>query len=304
LTDDSVDTELLWERKRQLIEQTKGLSVYRGAETFKDLGGGENLKSYLSAYIKSPESRPRAILFMDELEKGFAGAGTESTGIKSGFLGKFLSWMQDGENDGILLIGHPGCMKSAIAKALGNEANCPTIIFNLNDMQQKEVGTSEENFNRGLGIVDAIARGRVLVIGTVNSMGTMPPELKRRFTQGTFFCDLPTNQAREKIWPIYEKKYGVSGTRPNDNGWTGAEVKECCRKAHRLGMSLEQAAEYVVPIATSAADRVRALRDEATGKYIDAESSGLYEYKQQEIAQERKVRRQIDADVMAARGRA
>jgi len=303
-TEDSLDTDLLWERKRQLVEQTKGLTVYRGTEKFVDLGGGENLKAYGLAYIRAEESRPRAILFLDEVEKMFAGAGTESTGIKSGFLQKFLTWMQDNEVDGIMLIGHPGCMKSAFAKALGNEAQCPTIMFDVNGMQQKEVGSSEENLSRGLGIADAIARGRILVIATCNSMGTMPPEFKRRFTQGTFFCDLPIDSAREKIWAIYEKKYGVGGERPDDTGWTGAEIRECCRKAHRLGMSLKQSAEYIVPVSRSAADKVRQLREEATGRYLDSERPGTYNWDPQEVAREGRKVRKIDADVMAARGRA
>ena len=39
-----LDTADLWERKRQIIEQTPGLSVWRGGETFEDIGGVQNVK--------------------------------------------------------------------------------------------------------------------------------------------------------------------------------------------------------------------------------------------------------------------
>jgi SpoVK/Ycf46/Vps4 family AAA+-type ATPase len=67
------------------------------------------------------------------------------------------------------------------------------------------------------------------------------PSPSPRFTLGTFFFDLPTADERETIWRIYLKKYGVSGELPNEEGWTGAEIKECCRKAQRLGITLAQA---------------------------------------------------------------
>jgi len=36
-----LDTADLWERKRQIIEQTPGLSVWRGGETLKILAGSK-----------------------------------------------------------------------------------------------------------------------------------------------------------------------------------------------------------------------------------------------------------------------
>jgi hypothetical protein len=51
-----LDTEDLWERKRQIIEQTPGLSVWRGGETFGDLGGLSNVKSFLHAGLAGDAS--------------------------------------------------------------------------------------------------------------------------------------------------------------------------------------------------------------------------------------------------------
>ena len=128
--------------------------------------------------------------------------------------------------------------------------------------------------------MDAISQGRTLFIATCNSIASLPPELRRRFTLGTFFFDLPSADEREAIWKIYLGKYGVSGKRPDDEGWTGAEIKECCRKAYRLKISLQQAADYIVPVSRSAAEQIKSLRMQAAGKFIDAANAGVYQYQE------------------------
>jgi SpoVK/Ycf46/Vps4 family AAA+-type ATPase len=125
----------------------------------------------------------------------------------------------------------PGAAKSLVAKATGNTARIPTIAFDLGAMQNALVGASGERLRAALKVVDAVTNGRSLWIATCNSIGTLPPELRRRFTLGTFFFDLPSPEERAAIWKIYMAKYGVSGELPDDDGWTGAEIKECCRKA-------------------------------------------------------------------------
>ena len=74
-----LNTEDLWERKRQIIEQTPGLSVWRGGETFEDIGGVENVKSFLRAVLAGINP-PRVIVFIDEIEKAFAGTALTSQG--------------------------------------------------------------------------------------------------------------------------------------------------------------------------------------------------------------------------------
>ena len=129
-------------------------------------------------------------------------------------------------------------------------------------------------------MVEAVSQGRALFIATCNSIASLPPELRRRFTLGTFFFDLPSAAERELIWRIYERKYGVSGERPDDEGWTGAEIKECCSKAGRLKMPLREAAQYTVPISKSAAEQVKSLRQQASGKFISASNAGLYRFEE------------------------
>ena len=279
-----LDTEDLWERKRQIIEQTPGLSVWRGGETFEDIGGVEHVKSFLKAVLAGIDP-PRVIVFIDEIEKAFAGTGTDLSGVKTEMTGTILTFMQDREADGVVFIGPAGSAKSATAKATGGTAGIPTIAFDLAAMESSLVGASTERLRTALKIIDAVSQGRMLFIATCNSIASLPPELRRRFTLGTFFFDLPTAKERETIWQIYLKKYDVAGDLPDDEGWTGAEIKECARKARRLGMTLVQAARFIVPVFRSAAEQIKSLRQMASGKFISASTPGLYRY-QEEIANE------------------
>jgi hypothetical protein len=276
LSRSGVDVERLWERKRQAVEQTPGLSIWRGGETFDDIGGCDAIKRFLTAVLHGKEA-PRVIVFVDEIEKAFAGTGTDLSGVKTEMTGTMLSWMQDANADGIVLIGPPGAAKSAIAKAAGNSAGIPTIAFDLTAMQSGIIGGSGERLRTALQVVDAVSQGRSLWIATCNSIGSLPPELRRRFTLGTFFFDLPSAEERETIWNIYRTRWSLDGAIPKDEGWTGAEIKECCRKAWRLNLGLTESASYIVPVARSAADQIERLRQQASGRFLSASYPGVYE---------------------------
>lgn len=275
LSKNGVDFDRLWERKRQAVEQTPGLTVWRGGETFDQIGGCDNIKRFLTAVLQGQEA-PRVIVFVDEIEKAFAGSGTDMSGVKTEMTGTMLSWMQDRGADGTIFIGPPGAAKSAVAKAAGATAGIPTIAFDLSGMQSSLVGGSGERLRSALQIVDAISQGRSLWIATCNSITSLPPELRRRFTLGTFFFDLPSAEERNAIWNIYLTKWSLSGDLPDDDGWTGAEIKECCRKAWRLKLSLQESAEYIVPVSRSAADQIESLRRQASGRFLSAAQPGVF----------------------------
>jgi hypothetical protein len=135
-----------------------------------------------------------------------------------------------------------------------------------------------ERLRAALQVVDAISQGRSLWIATCNSITSLPPELRRRFTLGTFFFDLPDVEERELIWKIYREKWVLSGDQPEDEGWTGAEIKECCRKAWRLRLSLGESASYIVPVSRSAADQIESLRRQASGRFLSASRAGVYTF--------------------------
>jgi len=272
--------DLLWERKRQMIEATPGLQVYQGAERFADIGGCDNVKQEAGREIAG-KAAPRAIVFIDEIEKAI-GTGEDTSGVSQSLLGTLLSYMQDKDATGYIFIGPPGAAKSMFAKAMGNEAEVPTIQFDLTGMKGSLVGESERNLRQALKVVDSVSQGRALFIATCNKIADLPPELRRRFRLGTFFFDLPSTKERDQIWDLYTTKYDLAPEQAerselNDDGWTGAEIRQACDRSWRHGVTLQQSAEYIVPVAKSAASQIEKLRSEASGRYTSANYSGTYQ---------------------------
>jgi len=60
-----------------------------------------------------------------------------------------------------------------------------------------------------------------------------------------------------------------------------------------LGITLMQAARYIVPVSRSAAEQIKALRQMASGKFISASTPGVYQY-QENPAPRRRVMRDLD----------
>lgn len=278
LSPQGVDLPGLWDRKRRLIEQTPGLAVWRGGETFADLGGLNNLKSFLTRLVTSPTNPVRAVLFCDEIEKSLAGAAGDTSGTSQDQLGVLLKVMQDDNIPGIILIGPPGTGKSAIAKAAGNVAQAPVIACDLGAMKGSLVGESEARIRAAMDVFKAVSQGKGLVIATCNKLAILPPELRRRFTLGTFYVDLPTEAEATAIWLVWLKRYGLKATEPLPpcEQWSGAEIRACCDVAYRTGMSLREAAAFIVPVSKSAADSIEQLRSLAAGKFISASRPGTY----------------------------
>ena len=273
-----LDLDALWERKRRMIEQTPGLSVNRSGEVYDALGGLDNAKLF-GRRILAGKAAPKAVVFIDEIEKALAGAAGDSSGVSQDLLASLLSYMQDRAASGIIAVGPPGSGKSAWAKATGNTGKIPTIVFDLGGMKGSLVGQSEANIRSALKLVSAVADDNALFVATCNSIGALPPELRRRFSFGTFFFDLPTADERNIIWRIYLDRFQLPAqSLPDDGGWTGAEIRVCCDLAWRLGCTLIEASTYVVPVARSAAHQIEALRTQASGRFISASSPGIYRY--------------------------
>jgi hypothetical protein len=141
------------------------------------------------------------------------------------------------------------------------------------------VGESQAKIRAAMEIFKAVSQGKGLFIATCNKIASLPPELKRRFTLGTFYVDLPSAEERAMIWPIWMKKYALAKqTLPPCNGWTGAEIRACCDVAYRADLPLVDAAAFIVPVCISAADQIKTLREMASGRFISANKPGIYEH--------------------------
>ncbi|MCE9552042.1 MAG: AAA family ATPase [Planctomycetes bacterium] len=278
--------EAVWELKSQMLKKSGLVSLHRGGDRFNDLGGLDSLKSFCLRAMRrqgnqDPLRRPR----------------------------------------GVMLLGVPGTGKSAIAKALGNETNRPTLCLDIGTLMGSLVGQTEGNIRQALRIVDAMEpcvcfldeldkglsgvassgqtdsgvtarlfgtfltwlndhQSDVFVVCTCNDITKLPPEFSRaeRF-DGIFFLDLPSKEQRERIWSIHLDTFGLDANqaKPNDEEWTGAEIRSCCRLAALLDVPLTAAAQNVVPVARTAAESVERLRTWASGRCLDADHPGMYQ---------------------------
>lgn len=289
-TGQSLDLDELWQKKRQMIRDTDALSIHAGKETFKDIGGCDQVKEFLLS-VKNGKESPRVIIFMDEIEKAFAGASSDwvgDGGVAKDAHGQTLQFMEDKEADGVIFVGPPGAAKSLVAKSFGNEASIPTITLDLGAAKGGIVGESEAKIRNAYKIIDAVGAGRCYFIATSNNIAVLPPELKRRFTSGIFYFPIPDEDngyrdrlERDRIWAIYLKKWKLDASQlkeVNDSGWTGAEIRNCARMAYRQSITLGQAAKYIVPYTKTSPEKLELLRREATGRYLSANRAGIYTY--------------------------
>ena len=276
-----VNFDALLEQRIAAIQQVKGVTVYRGGETFADIVGLDGIKRDL-ARLKTAKRKVRVVVVFDEFEKALGGSQAEhgdSTGIKPGISGHLLTWMQNKKTRGIIAFGHPGTGKSLAGKALANELGCICIMADLNAMLGGIVGTSEQNVRAFTDLVDAIAGEEgAFLLATCNSTGVLTTELRRRFNRGMYFFDLALALGRDAAWRFYCKRHGLDANqpRPQDDGWTPAEIAVCCEKADDYGISLVDAAESVVPVAMGQPEVIEARRKEAHLKLLDAETGRPY----------------------------
>jgi hypothetical protein len=280
LSQAGIDLDGLWDRKRKLIEQTAGLSVWKGGQSFDDIGGLKQAKGFFSRPWKS-NMRPRVVLFLDEMEKVLGSSG-DTSGVSQGFLGSLLEWFQDMKVTGSILLGHPGSGKSALSKALGNFWGIVTIKLDLGAMRGSLVGQSEERLRAALQVIDAIAggAGNVICMATSNGVENIPPEMRSRFTLPWFFFDLPSEEERGTIWDIYKAKHGRDADEeiPACDGWVGREIESCVQNAERLQIPLTDSAKFVVPVCTSAPESVDKLRRYASGRFLSASTDGVFRH--------------------------
>ena len=270
-----IDLEHCWVAKRKQVEQTKGLSIHRGGEKFDDLGGLDQIKTYLSR-IMTGKRQPKVIVWLDEIEKtGLASRG-DTSGVNQDQEGVLLSWMEDFDVFGVMLLGVPGCGKSAICKAVGAEFDRVVIRIDLGAMQNSLVGSSQTNIRAALKVVQAIGGTDTLWLATSNSISGLSSAMRSRFTD-CFFFDLPPVTEREPIWKVWLDKYNL-GDEPfhDDNGWVARNIKKCCDKAYRMDIPVAEAATYITPVGLTDREEIKNLRASADNRFLSASYAGVY----------------------------
>lgn len=292
LTKVGIHVGKLWDRKITAIQNTEGLRVWKakpGDTTMDELQGTDNVVAF--ARKLADVDAFRTIVFIDEMDKAFAGGMSEHTGdsgVSKDQVGTLLSYIEDTGSLGLLLAGIAGTGKTQLAKALGAYAGKPVIVFDLGGMKGGIVGKSEEHIRLALKVVTATAEGRVLFIGTANRTTLFTPELNRRFPD-QFFYDTPDDAGRSAIWPVYVQKNGLTASQAEvpehfDRGWTGAEIKRACERAALFGCSVVEAARYIIPSSVSGKAQNNELRRQAQGRFLSASYPGFYEMPPDETA--------------------
>lgn len=278
---EELDPRDLFGASTQVINQTSGLTVGGAKVTFIDVGGNAAIKEYL-ALVGAGKFRPRVVLHIDEIEKslgGFGGGGPgDNTGTTQDQVGQLLQWMEDSGVTGLLLVGPPGCSKTLLADATAGELGVRKVRMDLGAMKGSLLGQSEAAIRDALRVISAIGQDKVLVIATCNKLDALPPEFKRRFKLGIWYCDLPSDEEREEIWRIQRDKYDipVSYARPSVPDLVGADIRNICEIADGLGIDLAKASKYIVPVAKAAAATITSLRNLADGNFLSTSYEGPY----------------------------
>ncbi len=295
-TPEGFDLDALWQRKISAVNQTKGLTLSLSRDPVK-VGGLDGIMQF-SAGIFGGNRPPNVVVWIDEIEKQFGGlggpsGGGDSSGVTQDSLGTVLRWMDGGgdrqRSTGMLLVGPPGTGKSLLAQGIASKHGIPLFQADLGACKGSLVGESEAAIRDMFGVIDGVAAGNALVVATCNKLDVLPSELRRRFTLGTWFCDLPSYEEHGIIWDIHcdamgigEERMSFIGPAENYDGWTGAEIRNCCDIADRLGCDLATAAKTIVPVAQSDPGTIQRLRQAATGRWTSASTGKTYTAKTSE----------------------
>jgi len=293
------DIGLILDEKRQVIRKSGLLEYYSTEEQFGNVGGLENLKTWLSR---------RGTAFSEPARR---------FGLP--------------EPKGLLLLGVQGCGKSLTAKAIASSWKMPLLRLDMGRIFSGLVGSSEENLRRAIRVAESVApavlwtdeiekglsgsgssgfsdggvtarvfgamltwlqekTAPVFVVATANRIDLLPPELLRkgRFDE-IFFIDLPALAEREEIFRIH---VGRRGRKPEDfdlralaasaEGFSGAEIEQvvvaALYDAFAEGKELEQrhlerAVAETFPLATTMREDIQKLREWAKTRTRPASSA-------------------------------
>lgn len=288
--EEGIELSKIQQSKIDLINDTPGLQVWQGGESFDSIAGNEGVKSYFRALLGG-RLPIRLVIWVDEAEDMMAGKDGDLTGISMAYQGRLAGHIEDTKAQCILAYGHPGTGKSLTAKAVAHEAKCLCISLDLGTMKGSLVGQSEAQLSRALAMERAIVGnelGATLWVWTTNDPSKLDAKIRARM-QAEFFYDSPTEQERLAIWSLYRGKYDLElQAYPNDEGYTGREIERCCRLAWQMRLSLVEASEYIVSRSVVDAGEIQERRKKAHMKYLSAQMTGKYMMPQVE-QEERKV---------------
>lgn len=274
-----------WTRKRTAFNQIDGVTLEdtSAMPSFEDIRGLSQILKRERAHFAGSHASA-VIVRIEEIEKAFAGLAGDSSGTSQATLKYVLDFMEEKRSTGFVAVGPGGSGKSLVSKALAREFARPCVTLDVKATEDKFVGESGRKIRTALAAIEGLAGGQpILFVATCNKLTSLPPELKRRFTQGLWYFDLPTAEEREAIWTLYLGKLGLkklvkdaAKLAARFGNWTGAEIRNASETAAYEGIEIDEAAEYVVPVAEADPDALKALRDMAHDRFLNASAPGKY----------------------------
>lgn len=276
-----LQSDAVWELKTATLEKSGLLTLHRGDEDFSQLGGMASLKAFTKrALMQRPTDnvRPRGVLLLSP-----SGCG-KSQFCKS--LGKETGRPVLILDVGSLMGSLVGQSEERTRQALRIiDAMAPCVVM-IDEVEKAFAGVTGSNdsgvSSRMFGTFLTWLNDHtsdVFVVCTANNVDKLPPEFSRaeRF-DGVFFLDLPGRAEKDAIWTLYREVFHVGDDQqPDDDHWTGAEIRSCCRLAALLDVPLTAAAQNVVPVAVTAGESVEKLRTWASGRCLSANETGIYQ---------------------------
>lgn len=278
ITKDGWDMDVLWALKVKALKTVAGLEIMMPKETFANLAGCEGIKSFIAAYLGGKEP-PRAVLLFDEVNDMVAGGDSDLSGTTQAIREQFLYWTEARKVKGILKIGVPGAGKTQTARAIAGEAKVPLLRASMSTVKGSLVGQSEQNMKNLLKAIDAVAQGRLLMIGTCNSVDNMAPQMMGRFKLAKFVYDYPNRVEATALWRYFMGRYKLEGDIPEGvDNWVGREIESACERAWMFNIPLHESIKSEVPICIANKDKMETLRQKLSGRFLSAAQPGIYYY--------------------------
>lgn len=277
----SVKADDVWRVKARELAKNGALELYEGDANFDDLCGLDAVKEFCEASAGNPDAK--GILML-----GVPGAG-KSQFAKA--LGNRVGLPTISIDFGAMMGSLVGQTEERLRRSLqAVERMAPAILF-ADEIEKALSGAGSSNDSgvsqRMLGTLLTWLNDRdcgIYFIGTCNDIEQLSSVSAGAFTRaerfdGIFYIGLPTKEQREAMWEMYLGKYELqdeSASCVNDDGWTGAEIKSCCRLARLLGKSIEDASRMVVPVCKTAEAAIDRLEQWSHERALDANCGGIY----------------------------
>ncbi|EGF24942.1 AAA family ATPase [Rhodopirellula baltica] len=278
-----LEPEAIWEIKTQTLKNSGLLTLHRGGNGFDSLGGLSSLKEFTRRALLRSDSdrsvRARGVMLLSPPGCGKSEfckcLGTE--------VGRPVLTLDVGSLLGSL-VGQSEERTRQALRTIDAMAPCVMMIDEVEKAFSGASGSANDSgvSSRMMGTFLTWLNDHesdVFVVCTANDVKRLPPEFSRaeRF-DGVFFLDLPGRTQKDEIWRLYRNQFGIASdeSTPDDDQWTGAEIKSCCRLAALLDVSLIEASKNVVPVAKTSSESIGRLRQWANGRCLSSDHSGLF----------------------------